>query len=355
MRNNIIVIFAIGLILFGCSAETKKKMNVLPAAFGVANGIVLIADDDVWHGPVGDSIRFYFGAPYLILPQPNPLFDIKHFTPKGLQEEPIRKEFRHIIFVGNIKDDDSPTTRIIRKDIGVERVDKAYKDPSFNSLEGKNKWAKNQTVVYLFGDSEDDLAKSVVSNFPAIAKKFQNEDEYLINADTYTAGVNLKLMEEIKTAMDVELKIPKEYFMAVNDGEAVWIRKENSRISSNIIMTRVPYKDQSQFSKEYIKEIRDRLGKKYVSTRADSTYMQTNDIDLPMFVTTTKLNGQYAMEVRGIWEIVNDFMGGPFMGYLIYNPNKKDLLYIEGFLHAPSQEKRNYMQQLEEILSSAKY
>ena len=330
-------------------------MNIQPAAFGVSNGIVLVADDDVWNGPIGDSIRFYFSAPYLILPQPEPIFDIKHFTPDALLKEPIRQEFRHIIFVGNIKDDSSPTTQIIRKDIGVERVDRAYKDPSFTSLEGKNKWARNQIVMYIFGRTDEEVAKNVVANFPAIAKRFQGRDNDLINADAYTAGINAKIMEEVKKTMDVDMKIPSEYFVAVNDGETMWIRKENSKISSNILITRVPYKSKNQFSKKYIKELRDKIGKKYVSTRADSTYMQTNDIDLPIFTTITTLNGDYCMEARGIWEIVNDFMGGPFIGYLVHNPNKDKLLYIEGFLHAPSQEKRNYMQQLQLILSSAKY
>ncbi len=349
------VVIILITLLSSCSNETKKRMNLQPNAFGVSNGIVLVADDDVWEGPVGDSIRFYFSAPYLILPQPEPIFDIKHFTPQSLQTEPIRQEFRHIIFVGNIQDDHSPTTRIIRKDIGVERVDKAYKDPSFSSLEGKNKWAKNQIVIYLFGKTDKELANNVVANFPAIAKRFQKRDRNLVNADTYTAGINTKIMDEVKKTMDASIKIPAEYFIAVNDGETIWLRKENSRISSNILMTRVPYKSKNQFSKKYIKEIRNKIGKKYVSTRADSTYMQTNDIDLPIFSTITTLNGQYCMEARGIWEIVNDFMGGPFIGYLIHNPDKKELFYVEGFLHAPSQKKRNYMQQLELILSTVEY
>lgn len=349
------VIITLSFLVSSCSNETKKQMNIQPAAFGVTNGIVLIADEDVWKGPIGDSIRFYFSAPYLILPQPEPVFDIKHFTPDGLLKEPIRREFRHIIFVGNIKDDHSPTTRMIRKDIGVARVDRAYKDASFNSLEGKNKWARNQSVIYLFGKTDQDVANSVIEHYPAIAKKFQNRDRDLIKADTYTTGLNTKVMEEVKAAMDVDIKIPAEYFMAVNDGETIWIRKENSRISSNLLMTRIPYKDKAQFSKKNIKAIRDKIGKKYVSTRADSTYMQTNDIDLPMFTTTTTLNNDYCMEARGIWEVVNDFMGGPFIGYLVHNPDKKELLYIEGFLHAPSQNKRNYMQQLELIIGTAEY
>jgi hypothetical protein len=71
-------------------------------------------------------------------------------------------------------------------------------------------------------------------------------------------------------------------------------------------------------------------------------------------VEQVTISGQYALEARGIWEIENDFMGGAFISYLIYNPQKAELLFIDGFLHAPGEEKRNDMQKLEHILRTIK-
>jgi len=63
-----------------------------------------------------------------------------------------------------------------------------------------------------------------------------------------------------------------------------------------------------------------------------------------------EVHGSYAVEVRGVWDLVNDFMGGPFIGYLIHDKSTNQLLYVEGFVHAPSTTKRKFMERIEHIL-----
>lgn len=83
--------------------------------------------------------------------------------------------------------------------------------------------------------------------------------------------------------------------------------------------------------------------------------MKVNDIDLPMLVETTTLNNYFALEGRGIWEMENDYMGGPFVSYLIHNPNTNELLLLYGFLYAPGEDKREYMQQLEHVMHTIRF
>ena len=71
------------------------------------------------------------------------------------------------------------------------------------------------------------------------------------------------------------------------------------------------------------------------------------------FVKT--INNNYALEARGVWELENDFMGGPFISYLIHNPQKGELLFIDGFVYSPGERKREYMQHLEHIISSVEF
>ena len=40
--------------------------------------------------------------------------------------------------------------------------------------------------------------------------------------------------------------------------------------------------------------------------------MKSNTVDLPVYEYAYQLNGSYTKELRGIWEMENDFMGGPF-------------------------------------------
>ena len=324
-------------------------------AFGRANHLVVIADEDLWKGAVGDTFKYYFSSAYLILPQPEPIFDLQHWTAYEITSEPIRQKKRNYLILGNLADMDSPTTKIIAKDLGEENLHRAQSDKNFNSTIGKNKWAEGQNLFYLFGNSKEELIENIKDKFPAIAKKINEADEELIAATVYAGGDHIEVMETVKEKLGVDIRIPHDYFLAFDDGSTIWLRKETDFLSSNIILHRLKYTDKSQLTGAGIKAIRDSLGKKLISTEIENTYMRTNDQDLPMVTRVISLNGNYALEARGIWDIVNDFMGGPFISYIIHKPDTDELLFVDGFVHAPGKKKRDYMQQLEYIFRSIKF
>jgi len=343
------------VLMFGCSAEVRDKLTPTPNAMGKVNEIVVIADKSIWEGPVGDSLQYYLSSAYLILPQPEPIFDLRHMTPEDLLEVPIRKNFRSYLFIGNLANATSPTSNMIKQDIGTEKVNRAKKDKNFNISIGHNKWANPQLIIYQFAFSDDDLIANIKKNYQTIAQKVNEHDEPFIQANIYQVGTNVELNKKVKEEFNIEIYIPDDYFLAMHDSvtNTLWLRKETDFLSSNIFIHKRKYTDPKQLSKEGIKEIRNTLGK-YVSTDVENTYMYINDIDLPMFLKTMKIDNHYTVEARGIWEIENDYMGGPFISYVILNPESNELLYLDGFIHAPGKEKRNYMQQLEKILTAAK-
>ena len=342
------------IALSGCSEEVQKSLQPVPTAFGSLNQLVVIADEDLWEGEVGDTFRFYYSAAYPILPQPEPIYDLKHFTPADLINQPLRRELRNYLFLANVSDTKSATTRLMIDDLGEEKIRRAREEAKYNSSVGRDKWARGQLLIYQFGFSQQELINNVKKNFPAISKRIKEADRSKIDATVYLDGENKLLQEKVKGALGVNLKIPKDYYIASDDPEMVWMRKETRELSSNILITKLQYTDQEQLSKEGIKAIRNELGKK-ISSETPDTYMRINDIDLPMLTNATRMNDYYAVEARGIWEIVNDYMGGAFVSYLIHNPNSNELLFVDGFVHAPGKEKRNYMQQLEHIISTVDF
>ncbi len=349
------IIFSFAVFFLGCSAEVRDKLSPAPNAMGKVNEIVVIADNSIWEGPVGDSIQYYLSSAYLILPQPEPIFDLRHMTPDDLTEVPIRKNFRTYLVIGNLSNSTSETTEMIKQDLGMEKVRRAKEDKNFNISLGHNKWANPQLLIYQFAFSDDDLIANIKKNYQAITQKVYENDEPYLEANIYQVGTNLELKKIIKKEFNAEINIPDDYYLALDDSvtNTLWLRKETDFLSSNIFIHKRKYTDQKQLSKEGIKEIRNTLGK-FVSTEIENTYMLINDVDLPMFLKTMQINDRYAVEARGIWEIENDFMGGPFISYAIHNPETNEILYLDGFIHAPGKEKRDYMQQLEKIFTSAK-
>lgn len=344
-----------GLLLFSCSEEAQRSMKAVPTAFGQLNEIVVVMDQDLWDSPLGDTLRYYYSSAYPLLPQPEPVFDLRHFTPLELKKDPLRKELRTYMFVANLADEDSPTTQLVSKDIGAEKARAAKEDPSVNNAAGRDKWAKGQLVLYQFAYSHDALVEALKANYPAVKRKVNTFDERKLESYVYLDGIDTKLIQEVKDSMGVSLRIPNDYFMAINDGEVIWMRKETDKISQNLLLKKLKYEDQSQLSKANLIALRDSIGKTYIASTIEKTYMQINDEDLPVIFNTTTVNGYYAVEARGVWEIVGDYMGGAFISYLILNPNTNELLFIDGFLHAPGEDKRDYMEQLDYIINTLEF
>lgn len=343
------------LLAWGCSNDFTKKLEAVPTAIGVPNQLTIIADDEIWEGPLGDTLRWYFSSAYPILPQPEPIFDLRHLTTEEIYSEPLNRGRRSYLIFGNLSDQNSPTSQMIKKDLGPGNADRARREPDYNTTIAHDKWAKGQLIIYLFGNNSNELIKNIKDNFSTIGSRINLSDKPSIDASVYLGKEHRKLIDEIKTNFGIYLKIPGDYFQAISEENTMWLRKENEYLSSSILIHKVPYQDKSQFSKDGLKEIRDKLGKKYISSEVENTYMRTNDVDLPMLVETIDLNGNYAMEARGIWDIVNDYMGGPFISYAILSPDNQELIFIDGFVHAPGKKKRKFMQHLEYIFSSFQF
>ena len=61
------------------------------------------------------------------------------------------------------------------------------------------------------------------------------------------------------------------------------------------------------------------------------------------------------LETRGTWEVKGDFMGGPFLNYLIEDKLNERVLLVEGFVFAPSKRKRDNIIEIEAIVKSLKF
>ena len=51
----------------------------------------------------------------------------------------------------------------------------------------------------------------------------------------------------------------------------------------------------------------------------------------------------------------NGFMGGAFISYLVYHEPTQSLVFMDGFIHAPEQNKRKYLQRLKVIMDSLEF
>jgi hypothetical protein len=61
-------------------------------------------------------------------------------------------------------------------------------------------------------------------------------------------------------------------------------------------------------------------------------------------------NGNFVREMRGLWEVKVDFMGGPFISWSMVDEKRNRIVTAFGFVYAPKIDKRNQVRKLEGIL-----
>ena len=357
------IIFAFSILLLAaCSSDTSGPGPVATTSkgkvqsHGRVNQVLVIADSALWKGVVGDTFFYYFNAPYILLPQPEPIFDLTHMTPEQLAKLPVKKEFRTIVFLADLNDENSTTARLLRADLGPEKLVEIQKGKGYNVTIGQDKWALKQQLFYVSAFGEDKLTECIAVNFPAIGRKINERDQKTVKATAYQGGEDAKLEGDIFAKYNLKMKIPRGFKQAKYDGNTntLWLRSDEREIIANIIVHKLPYKDKSQLTKVGIKKIRDGVTG-IVSSQQPNTYMRINDVDLPLFVENITLNSAYTVQAKGVWDMVNDFKGGPFVSNLMLNPKTNELVLVDGFVFAPGKDKRNYMQELELVLATASF
>jgi hypothetical protein len=73
---------------------------------------------------------------------------------------------------------------------------------------------------------------------------------------------------------------------------------------------------------------------------------------MPPTLEFIRFRGRDFAQVRGLWEVENDYMGGPFVSHSFYSPDGSEIICAEAFVYAPKYDKRQYLRQVESILFS---
>ncbi len=343
-----------GLLLLGaCTNDTlTSRYGGLPSAFGKANKLTVIADSTWWYTGLGDSVDFTFGAPFLILPSPEPLYDLNLFSWKMLAENPARKELRSYLIISHRGIAGSPLDDFMRKDLGDSLLPDGV---PYTVKVLRNRWALGQFLVYIYGQDEAAVYEAIQKFGPSIIGKLRDHDLPILDNQTFAARENGTLIKKVKDFTGASFRIPGEYVFALESDSTMWLRKELKEMTLGLLFRKIPYTDQSQFTKEGFRSMHDRMSAVVSSPQPEPTRMMIDDHYLPLFLTNMTVADQYALEVRGLWTMHNDVMGGPFISYLIQSPDKQSLILATGFIYGPGKKKREWVQQLELILRSARF
>jgi hypothetical protein len=322
MRSFTVILLIIA-VLSSCSDSAKNKKPYRPKSVGNINSLQVVVNDELWNNEVGAEIRKYYAAPTDGLPQDEPLFSINQMRPST--------------FSGFVK-----SNRIfLHITLGEENKVSIAKDP----------FARPQTGGIIAGKTESDLIGLIANSHERIIEAFHLSE---IKERQRRTSKSLMRIDSLEQDFGVTLKIPSAYRVAKKTSEFYWIRKDLKSGSTNILVYEVPLsmiRDDSTAITDII-TIRDSISGNYIPVEDEGRFI-TEPAYSPFLFHST-IDGKFAYETKGIWEVKDEYMAGPFLNYAVRDSINDRYLILEGFTYAPSVEKRNLQFELESILKSAR-
>ncbi|GAA4234009.1 hypothetical protein GCM10022291_12460 [Postechiella marina] len=326
--KKILLVSVLALFAMSCKDGKSSNEKILLDSNGTINTISVVVDNEIWKGSVGEAVRDVLAAPIYGLPQEEPIFNINQIPPH--------------VFTDFITKNRTVLKVELNKETGI----------TFNN----NVYAKPQKVIVVSGQTKTDLIKVLSDNATKIIETFKGielkEKQRLIKKSLYNTRV-------IQKNLGLDINFPTAYrigkTIAKDEDKFYWIKRDIPTGYVNLLLYELPLgaikKDTNMIAQ--IVKIRDSIGKKYIEGPVEGSYMITENAYTP-FHTQTIVDNKPTLETKGLWEVKNAFMAGPYVNYAIEDKINKRWVVVEGFTYAPSVSKRNYMFELEAIIKSIK-
>ena len=314
------------ITLSSCNNNTDGT-KYLPSISGNAGDVLVIINKAQWEGEVGTTIRNILASEYPYLPQREPAFNLYNAP--------------HSEFSGAF---------LVHRNILIVNISSGIDSAGIKI--GENAWAKPQIVITVNAKTPQEASSVLMDNQELIFNSIEQAERkrLITNSKIYE---DEKVKEAVIANIGGSPTFPRGFTIKKNTPEFMWISQETTHVNQGILIFKIPYTDQEQLTADYLKTKLNDLWQANVPGMRENSYMIFNKLIEPGFNTIT-YNGRNMIEVRGLWEVENDFMGGPLVCHIFPDQNRENLIILNGFVYAPKYDKRKYLRQVESIIYSFK-
>ena len=330
MKRNMIFAATLLLVLAMSACDEKPTVAKKDRSVGGTSEILVVTqNNEQWDGMIGDSIRHYFLDYQYGLPQPESMNELAHINVSGFND--MFKKHKCILEV--------------EIDPNIEKV---------KTVTSENGWAAPQRYVKITAPSRMEWVESFEKQKDLFELWYRQVERARIMS-VFRPSVDNDIRNAIAKKMGFELILPQGFYIAKNEQDFMWLRKELERSSANIVIYQTPYLDTAQFSVPSLVAMRNMMMQKYIPGPSEGSFMSTEaEFVPPMLTYVSDFPAGYTVEMRGMWRVENDYMGGPFVAYTFADSRTGNLVTVEGFYYEPNQKKRDQLLQLESIIYSLK-
>ena len=320
MKKSLVIIF----IWFFLQSCEDNKAVYKPESSARINSITVVVDKDNWNNTIGDKIRNLYADEYEGLPQIEERFTLKQMPYEAFSG--FSRSSRNIIY-----------------------INKTSKPEFFFEID---KYARPQIYLEIKGNSIKSILEQIDKSKTEAINKFTNgEIEENKRRILKSPLKDTSAMEDFL----IDMKMPSAYSLYKQDQNFIWYQKQIQSGHSNIIVTELADKKNIfDYNIPNLIKLRDSIGEIFLPGRNPESFMISEKEYLP-YQKKVSYYGIKMLETRGTWEVKGDFMGGPFLNYLIEDKLNERVLFIEGFVFAPSKRKRDNIIEIEAIVKSLKF
>ena len=304
------------VLVVSCVSETRKdkvKGKVQSAPFE----LLVVANKDWLKTEAGQKLVEVVEAPISGLPQREGNFRVTYINPEAFKT--VFKFYANILVVG---------------------VNMKYEEPKM-TLE-RDLYARPQVVEGLYAPSDQAFVRLLEEHRRNILKPF-NENEFARERRLLEKNYNGAVLAQVRKQFGVSIKVPQDVDDMKVGENFLWASSSKRDFQQNVCVYTLPLSE--SLSPE---EVRDSVRKVNIPGEREDQWMET----VWRTVMVDDITRSDLIVIRGLWDMKNDAMGGPFVSYFYADTVRNHFLVVEGFVFAPDKKKRPVMRQLEAALQT---
>ena len=318
-RHLIFVLLSAVLLLPGC----KSTKTLLPSVSGKAGEIIVVMEKPDWEDTLGSDVRDLLACDCPWLAQKEPLYNLVNVVPSAFVD--LFKVHRNII--------------LFQVGPQIDSVGIIYKH---------DVWAAPQCVIQLSAPTSAQASELLKEKGPMIVSSIEQAERDRVIRNTLRYEEHA-IYPKVAEVFGGSPHFPSGYKLRKITEDFAWIA-DDKQVYQDVFIYRYPV-EKEPFTLEKIIAHRNAVLQDNVPGMFDGTYMTTSEFFTPT-LEYLKYRGRDLVQVRGMWEVQNDFMGGPFVSHSFYSADGSEILVAEAWVYAPQFDKRQYLRQVESILYS---
>ena len=316
------------LILLSCliSCTPKDKKPRIVASKGLPSELLLVVDDKVWHSDLADTLKAI----------------TQGSVPGLMQEEPyfktVRISSRHYV----------QTYTTFHSKLFV-RLDSSLKEAAVGVA--RDVVARPQIEVMVAAPTVDALRKCLSEKALYIRGLLDNA-QIEMRANNLRKHHNRDMEKKFKSAVGYGMKVPEQIRASKIGKNFIWAGSNLNEKDLNVVVYVLPWDGMDIADEDKFVACRDSVMRMNIPGSNPDQWMQTTKIDGSpvLFSCLRELDGRKVYEVRGLWEMRNGALGGPFISQTRIDSVNNKIIVAEGFVYSPSTDKRDLLRMVEASL-----